>query len=147
MRVAAKLRARIVALLGIVVPATTFVARLAIVAILPATRLMEDLFSVSVVLEWSQAVPPGESIMSEELDAIRKTLQAHADELQKRSGIDAAVLLLLSVVARDLNLTADPDKTIEKLKTTFLFSRLQDREIEAAIKALEMILKSRNHPL
>jgi hypothetical protein len=48
MRVAAKLRARIVALLGIVVPATTFVARLAIIAILPATRLMEDLFSVSL---------------------------------------------------------------------------------------------------
>ncbi len=85
--------------------------------------------------------------MSEELDAIRKTLQAHADELQKRSGIDAAILLLLSVVARDLNLTANPDKTIEKLKTTFLFSRLQDKEIDAAIKALEMILKSRNHSL
>ncbi len=85
--------------------------------------------------------------MSEELDAIRKTLQAHADELQKRSGIDAAILLLLSVVARDLNLTANPDKTIEKLKTTFLFSRLQDKEIDAAIKALEMILKSQNHSL
>jgi hypothetical protein len=85
--------------------------------------------------------------MSEELDAIRKTLQAHADELQKRSGIDAALLLLLSIVARDLNLTAAPDKTIETLKTSFLFSRLQDKEIDAAIKALEMILKSRNHPL
>jgi hypothetical protein len=46
-RVAAKLRVRCVALLGIVVPATTFVALLAIIAILPATRLMEDLFSVS----------------------------------------------------------------------------------------------------
>lgn len=85
--------------------------------------------------------------MSDELDAIRKTLQAHTDELQKRSGIDAAILLVLSVMARDLNLTANPDKTIEKLKTTFLFSRLQDKEIEAAIKALEMILKSRNHSL
>ncbi len=85
--------------------------------------------------------------MSDELDAIRKTLQAHTDELQKRSGIDAAVLLVLSVIARDLNLTAHPDKTIEKLKTSFLFSRLQDQEIDAAIKALEMILKSRNHSL
>ena len=74
--------------------------------------------------------------MSDELDAIRKTLQAHTDELQKRSGIDAAVLLVLSVIARDLNLTANPDKTIEKLKTSFLFSRLQDQEIDAAIKAL-----------
>jgi hypothetical protein len=44
-------------------------------------------------------------------------------------------------------LTANPDETIEKLKTSFLFSRLQDREIEAAIKALEMILKSRHHSL
>ncbi len=85
--------------------------------------------------------------MSEELDAIRKTLQAHADELQKRSGIDAAILLVLTVMARELNLTAHPDKTIETLKTSFLFSRLQDKEIEAAIKALEMILKSRNHSL
>lgn len=85
--------------------------------------------------------------MSDELDAIRSTLQAHADELQRRSGIDAAILLILSVVARQLNLTEEPDQTIEKLKTTFLFSRLEDKEIEAAIKALEMILKSRNHSL
>jgi hypothetical protein len=85
--------------------------------------------------------------MSDELDTIRKTLQAHADELQKRSGTDAALLLLLSIIARELNLTANPDETIEKLKTSFLFSRLQDREIEAAIKALEMILKSRHHSL
>lgn len=85
--------------------------------------------------------------MSDELEAIRKTLQAHTDELQKRSGIDAAMLLVLSVVARNLHLTATPDKTIENLKTSFLFSRLQDKEIEAAIKALEMILKSRNHSL
>ncbi len=85
--------------------------------------------------------------MSDELDAIRKMLQAHTDELQKRSGIDAAMLVVLAVVARDLNLTADPDKTIEKLRTTFLFSRLQDKEIDAAVKALEMILKSGNHSL
>ncbi|HKB58410.1 MAG TPA: hypothetical protein VKC56_00040, partial [Gallionellaceae bacterium] len=71
----------------------------------------------------------------------------HSDELQKRSGIDAAVLLVLSVVARELHLTTHPDETIEKLKTSFLFSRLQDKEIETAIKALEMILKSRNHSL
>ena len=46
--VAAKSRARVVALLGIVVPATTFVALRAIIAIWPATRLMEDLFSASL---------------------------------------------------------------------------------------------------
>lgn len=85
--------------------------------------------------------------MSEELDAIRKTLQAHADELQRRSGIDAAMLLVLSVVAHELNLTTEPDKTIERLKTTFLFSRLEDKEIDAAVKALEIILKSRHHSL
>ncbi len=85
--------------------------------------------------------------MSEEMDAIIKTLQAHADELEKRSGIDAAILLVLSVIAREINLTAEPDKTIEKLKTSFLFSSLGDREVEAAGKALEMILKKRNHSL
>ncbi|MEQ1813685.1 MAG: hypothetical protein ABL860_04435 [Candidatus Nitrotoga sp.] len=41
--VAEKSRAGGVALLGIVVRATTFVARLAIIAILPAMRFMEDL--------------------------------------------------------------------------------------------------------
>lgn len=46
-RVAPQSRARSVELLGAVVSATTFVARLAIIAIGAATRLMEDLFSVS----------------------------------------------------------------------------------------------------
>jgi len=46
--VAAKSRARDVALLGIVVRATTFVARLAIIAILPAMRFMEDLIRGSL---------------------------------------------------------------------------------------------------
>ncbi|MFZ5524904.1 MAG: hypothetical protein ACOY9D_12600, partial [Pseudomonadota bacterium] len=41
-------RARGVALLGIVVSATTFVALLAIIAILSATRLMEDLIRGSL---------------------------------------------------------------------------------------------------
>ncbi len=83
--------------------------------------------------------------MSEEMDAIIKTLQAHADELEKRSGIDAAILLVLSVIAREINLTGNPDKTLEKLKASFLFSQLGDREIDAAEKALEMILRKRDH--
>ncbi len=49
MRVATKSRARGVALLGIVVSATTFVALLAIIAILSATRLMKDLIRGSLV--------------------------------------------------------------------------------------------------
>src|SRR5574340_1163238 len=49
-RVATKSRARGVALLGIVVSATTFVALLAIIAILSATRLMEDLIRGSLRL-------------------------------------------------------------------------------------------------
>ena len=49
--VAAKSRARDVALLGIVVRATTFVARLAIIAILLAMRFMEDLIRGSLKYE------------------------------------------------------------------------------------------------
>ena len=48
MGVVAKSRARSVALLGIEVQATTFVALLAIIAILPVTRLMEDLIRGSL---------------------------------------------------------------------------------------------------
>lgn len=48
MRVVAKSCARCVALLGIVVWATTFVALLAIITILSTMRLMEDLISVSL---------------------------------------------------------------------------------------------------
>src|SRR4030066_1876914 len=48
MRVATKSRARGVALLGVVVSATTFVALLAIIAILSATRLMENLIRGSL---------------------------------------------------------------------------------------------------
>jgi hypothetical protein len=47
-RVATKSRARGVPLLGIVVSATTFVALLAIIAILSATRLMENLIRGSL---------------------------------------------------------------------------------------------------
>ena len=52
MRVATKSRARGVTLLGIVVSATTFVALLAIIAILSATRLMEDLIRGSLGIQF-----------------------------------------------------------------------------------------------
>ena len=79
---------------------------------------------------------------SKAIDALLEAVEAHAAELEKRSGVDAAIMLVLSALAKELKLTSDPDKTIERLKTTFLFSRLRDGEIEAAGKALEMILKN-----
>ena len=48
LRVAAKCGACVVALLGFVVPATTFVARLAAIRILPATRLTKNLIRGSL---------------------------------------------------------------------------------------------------
>ena len=48
-RVAAKCGVCIVALLGLVVPATTFVARLASIRILPATQFAEDLIRGSLI--------------------------------------------------------------------------------------------------
>jgi hypothetical protein len=48
-RVATKSHAGGIALLGIVVRTTAFVARLVIIAILLVTRLMEDIFSVSPI--------------------------------------------------------------------------------------------------
>ena len=46
--VATKLRARFADLLGIVVPATTFVVRLVIIAIWSVTRFVEELISASL---------------------------------------------------------------------------------------------------
>ena len=64
-RVAAKLGGCCVALLGFVGQATTFVARLAIIPILPATRSTEDWFSGSLTIigkphqvRWSNAAHP-----------------------------------------------------------------------------------------
>jgi uncharacterized membrane protein len=54
MRVAANCGVRIVALLGIVVQATTFVARLATIRILPATRFTKDLIRGSLVITIDQ---------------------------------------------------------------------------------------------
>ena len=50
LRVAAKCGVCVVALLGFVVQATTFVARLASIRILPATRFTKDLIRGSLVL-------------------------------------------------------------------------------------------------
>jgi hypothetical protein len=54
MRVAANCGVCFVALLGFVVPATTFVARLAATRILPATRLTKDFIRGS----WAQEIAP-----------------------------------------------------------------------------------------
>jgi hypothetical protein len=55
LRVAAKSGAHFVALLGIVVQATTFVARLVIIPILTATRSARDLFSGSLRKQFAAA--------------------------------------------------------------------------------------------
>ena len=49
-RVAAKFGVCVVALLGFVVPATTFVARLASIRILPATQFAEELIRGSLIM-------------------------------------------------------------------------------------------------
>lgn len=75
------------------------------------------------------------------IDVLLEASQAHAAELKKRSGVDAAILLVLLAVLKELKLSPASAERIEKLKTSFLYSKLQDDEVEAANRTLQLLLQ------
>ena len=75
------------------------------------------------------------------IDVLLEASQAHAAELKRRSGIDAAILLVLSAVLRELRISPASQEQVERLKASFLYSRLQDGEVEAANQTLHLLLQ------
>jgi hypothetical protein len=75
------------------------------------------------------------------IDVVLEALDAQAKEIHKLHGTVAALGLLCTALAEHVKLTDDPDATIERMKNTFLFSRLPDAQVEVASKALELFLK------
>lgn len=79
------------------------------------------------------------------IDVLLDASHAQAEELKKRSGVDAAMMLALSLVLKELKISPVSDEQLENLKASFLFSKLQDQEIEAANTTLEFLLKNQGH--
>ena len=82
------------------------------------------------------------SDISKEIDVLFDAVCAMGEEIKRRSGIDAAMMLSLSLILKELKISPVSDDQLEKLKTSFLFSRLQDQEIDSANKALEFLLQN-----
>ena len=76
------------------------------------------------------------------LDVVLEALQAQTAEIHKLHGICCALIVVCKALAKDAPLTTDPEKSIERLMTHALFSKLPDDQIEAAGKALHMMLLS-----
>ena len=79
--------------------------------------------------------------MAEQIDVLLEASQAHTAELLKQSGTNAALVLMLSAVLTELKIAPASDEQLERLKTSFHFSKLQDREVEAAHKTLRLLLQ------
>lgn len=75
------------------------------------------------------------------IDVILEALDVQSKEIHKLHGTVAALSLLCTALAEHVKLADDPDATIERMKNTFLFSRLPDGQVEVASKALELFLK------
>jgi hypothetical protein len=73
-------------------------------------------------------------------DVVLETLQAQTAELHKLHGICCALICVCRALVKDSEITSDPEKSIEKLMTHALFSKLPDAQIEAAGRTLNMLL-------
>ena len=82
---------------------------------------------------------------SHAIDALLDASVAQGEELKRRSGIDAAMMLALSLILKELKISPVSDEQLEKLKTSFLFSRIQDQEIDSAHKALGFLLQNQGY--
>jgi hypothetical protein len=84
--------------------------------------------------------------MNDPIDALLEASVEHAKEIQKLHGEIAALTLLVRWLVIESGKAPDIEAEIERLKTSFLFSRLPDGQVEAAGKLLHTALETHRHP-
>ncbi|HKB58413.1 MAG TPA: hypothetical protein VKC56_00055 [Gallionellaceae bacterium] len=79
--------------------------------------------------------------MEDPIDVLLAASEAHSEQIAKLQGMIAALGMVCTALAEEVKLAPNPDASIEKLKTSFLFSKLPDAQVQAANRMLELVLK------